>query len=286
MWGNPEWVSCSFADIRMTSATSYTRATGASAPRSIHREGITLDAIQILGDLLGNRHVSRGRGSNILESILGGAGARGQRPARQSTRSHAHGRSVNQSPLGGLIRAAVDQYGRHQSERRAKDHHEDRHGHDHARSRAPSRDWDQHRGYDERRIVQRIPNAGDCRFPNDRGSANEQAQLLIRAMIYASQADGYLDPREQNNIVSRMGYLSPQEKQFLQHEFQRRIDICDFAREVPPGLEDEVYAISLTAIDLDTNKEARYLHDLAHELDLSHQEVNYIHQQVGVRPLF
>ena len=47
-----------------------------------------------------------------------------------------------------------------------------------------------------------------------------------------------------------------------------------------------VYAISLTAIDLDTNKEARYLHELSHELELSHEEVNYLHAQVGAPRIF
>lgn len=105
-------------------------------------------------------------------------------------------------------------------------------------------------------------------------------------MVYAARADGRADRRERDNITSRMGRLSQQERQFLEYEFSRPIDTRAFAREVPHGLEDEVYAISLTAIDLDTNREARYLHDLAHELELSHDQVNYIHNQVGAPPLF
>lgn len=228
-----------------------------------------MDAVRILGDLLGNRHVSRGRGTSVLEGILGGAGPGGRRPMRQQPRAHARGAAIGNNPLGGLIRAAVEGYARHRAERDHDRHHDDHHRHDHHRERyVPP------------------PSAGPCRFPDDRNSANQQAQLMIRAMVYAARADGCLDRREQENIVSRMGYLSPEEKQFLQYEFSRPLDTRGFAREVPPGLEDEIYAISLTAIDLDTNQEARYLHDLAHELELSHQEANYIHQQVGVRTIF
>ena len=105
-------------------------------------------------------------------------------------------------------------------------------------------------------------------------------------MVYAARSDGRADRRERDNVTSRMGRLSQQERQFLEYEFSRPIDVRAFAREVPHGLEDEVYAISLTAIDLDTNREARYLRDLAQELELSRDQVNYIHNQVGAPPLF
>lgn len=239
-----------------------------------------MDAIKILGDLLGNRQLSRGRGGNVLEGIMGGAGRGGVRPRRTIPRAHAQGGRINTSPLGGLIRDAVDVYGRYKADKNQRDYERDV-------RRQADRD---RRDLDLDRNRRRSPNDqifrpqiqdDDCRFPTDRSVANQQAQLLIRAMVYAARSDGRLDPREQQNIVSQMGYLSPQERQFLEYEFTRPIDTRRFAREVPPGLEDEVYAVSLTAIDLDTNREARYLRELATELELGRDEVEYLHRQVG-----
>ena len=253
-----------------------------------------MDAVRILGDLLGNRQLSRGCSNNILENIVRGAGRNAAIPPRSIPRQHAQGRPVNSSPLGGLIRAAVEGYVRGKQPRNPLDRPGHRHGYGGSGYGGAGyrgngyRDRPVNRGYVRPgvRPLPRVPNPGDCRFPNDRTAANFQAQLLIRAMIYAARADGRVDRRERNNILQRIGRMTPQDRQWLEFEFDRPIDTCAFASEVPPGLEDEVYAISLTAIDLNTNREAKYLHELAHELELSHGQVNYIHAQVGARPLF
>lgn len=233
-----------------------------------------MDAVKILGELLGNRQMSRGRGQNILQSILGGAGGGGAPPQRSAPRAHAQGQPIGNNPLGGLIRAAVEQYGNWQNQQApdqyGQQHEQHQHGH----------------GQQPRQVAQHPVNAGGCRFPDDRAAANHQAQLLIRAMINAAKSDCNIDQEEQQKIVSKLGRLSQEEIQFLRQEFARPLDTRAFAREVPPGLEDEVYAISLTAIDLDTNQEAKYLHELSHELELSHEQVNHIHHQLGERPLF
>jgi|GEM_PF-5040052 len=243
-----------------------------------------MDAIRILGDLLGNRQLSRGRGGNILEGIMGGARG-GVRPRRAMPRAHApQGPRINTSPLGGLIRDAFDIYGRYKSDKNQRDYERDVRRQQVKRDRRDL-DFDRNRRRHDRSVIRPQIHDDDCRFPTDRSVANQQAQLLIRAMIYAARSDGRLDPREQENIVSQMGYLSPQERQFLQFESTRPIDIRQFAREVPPGLEDEVYAVSLTAIDLDTNREARYLRKLATELELCRDEVEYLHRQVGAPPI-
>lgn len=242
-----------------------------------------MDAIRILGDLLGNRQLARGRGGNILEGIMGGAGRGVPRPQRANPRQHAQGRPVNASPLGGLIRDAVDAYGRYKSDKDRRDFERERNVGRGARDRGHSHrhDRDRPRSAHERSILKPQIHRDDYRFPSDRTLATQQAQLLIRAMVYAARSDGRLDRMERDNILQRMGYLSPQERQFLDHEFSCPIDVGRFAREVPPGLEDEVYAISLTAIDLDTNREARYLRELGRELELCRDEIDYLHRQVG-----
>ena len=58
------------------------------------------------------------------------------------------------------------------------------------------------------------------------------------------------------------------------------------AREVPKGMEPQVYLMSVMAIDFDSQDEAQYLHKLAQAMGLSPQVINQIHQQVGVQSLY
>ena len=105
-------------------------------------------------------------------------------------------------------------------------------------------------------------------------------------MINAAKADGAIDQQEQDNIVSRLGQISPQEAQFLRDEFRRPLNVHDFAHSVPRGMEEEVYAISLMAINLDTNPEANYLRELAECLRIEPQGCNDIHHSYGAPQLY
>lgn len=243
-----------------------------------------MDAIRILGDVLGNRQLSRGRGGSVLDSIINGAGRGGIRPQRARPRAGAIGRPVNSSPLGGLIRDAVDIYGQIKANKDRREFEKDM-----RRRAVQDRNYRRHnhgrRPADDISVIRPDIRDNDCRFPRDRVHGNQQAKLLLRAMIYAARSDGRLDQMERQNILNRMGYLSPQERRFLEREFTVPINVRRFARDVPPGLEDEVYAISLTAIDLDTNREVRYLRELARELELNCDEVAYLHGQVGAPPI-
>ena len=51
------------------------------------------------------------------------------------------------------------------------------------------------------------------------------------------------------------------------------------------GLEQQVYGLSVMAIDLDENKEAHYLKDLAHGLRLPLDTCNGIHRKLGAPEL-
>ena len=86
--------------------------------------------------------------------------------------------------------------------------------------------------------------------------ANDQAILLIRAMVNAAKSDGRIDQKEQENIISKLGAdVSEAEVEFLKEEFAAPLDVVRFARSVPKGMEQQVYAISLTSIELDTQNE-------------------------------
>lgn len=109
----------------------------------------------------------------------------------------------------------------------------------------------------------------------------DRSVLLLRAMIMAARSDGAIDAAEEQAIVSRLGRLTQEEVQFLRQEFARPLDLHGFAHSVPPGLEAEVYAMSLMAIRLDNQYEGQYLYQLAERLRLQPQIVDQIHQQLG-----
>ena len=118
-------------------------------------------------------------------------------------------------------------------------------------------------------------------------AANDQATVLIRAMVNAAKSDGRIDQTEQDNIVSKLGDdVSQDEIAFLKEEFAAPLDVAGFARQVPNGLEQQVYFLSLTSIDLDTEKEAQYLGQLAQAMNLNPEVCNQIHDQVKAPRIF
>lgn len=205
-----------------------------------------MDALRILGGLLGNRAQSGSIGGQILGQVLGGGGPRPGGPAVNLPQT---------DPLGGLMR---DAFGRRPNMNQVPQgyqphpHAAHRHHHDH---------------YGQSEL-------------------DGRAVLLIRAMINAAKADGAIDQREQDNIVKQLGQLSPDEVQFLRQEFAAPLDLPGYVRQVPRGFEDEVYSVSLMAINVDTHSEAHYLRDLAQALNLQGPQCNALHQRYGYPTVF
>ncbi len=120
----------------------------------------------------------------------------------------------------------------------------------------------------------------------DQKEATDQATLIIRAMINAAKSDGNIDKQEQEKVISKLGDISQAEADFVRAEFNAPLDVHDFIRTIPRGMEQQVYAVSLMAIDLDTNKEAHYLAELAQGLGIEHSLANNIHDQLGAPKIF
>ena len=115
---------------------------------------------------------------------------------------------------------------------------------------------------------------------------NAMAGLMLRAMIQAAKADGKIDETEKEHLMSELGELDDEERQFIREQMAAPIDAAALAREVPKGMEPQVYLMSLMAMDFDSQDEAQYLHKLAQAMGLSPQVINQIHQQVGVQNLY
>ena len=112
-------------------------------------------------------------------------------------------------------------------------------------------------------------------------STDDEAVVLIRAMINAAKADGRVSNEEQQEIIIRIANPSQETIAFLREEFAKPVDVREFAWSVPLGMETQVYTISLASINLDTNPEAHYLRELAHGLRLDPDLCNQIHQRYG-----
>ncbi|WP_456380133.1 tellurite resistance TerB family protein [Thiolapillus sp.] len=232
---------------------------------------MAIDAMKILGSLLNSGALSRGSGSNVLGAVLGSVlggsqsgssasgGLGGMLGGLLGGGSSSSGGMADMlggllggggrssgGGLGDLLGAAMKQFGS-----------------------APQ-------------------GMGLADFTPDiePQQANEQATIMIRAMINAAKADGRVDQEEQRHIVEGLGDVTPDEVEFVKNEMAQPLDVEGFVRSVPRGMEQQIYLASLMAIDLDTNPEAQYLHQLAQGLGLDANEVNQLHEQLQVPRLY
>jgi len=115
----------------------------------------------------------------------------------------------------------------------------------------------------------------------------ETAKILIQAMVNAAKSDGQIDEEEQQKIVSNLGdEVSEEERSFVLSEMQAPLDTASFIRNVPQGAQQQVYLMSLMAIQLDSQAEAQYLDQLREGFGMTQEQSNAIHAQLGVPPLY
>jgi uncharacterized membrane protein YebE (DUF533 family) len=116
-------------------------------------------------------------------------------------------------------------------------------------------------------------------------SRNDDAVLLIRAMIAAANADGIIDAQERAQVLDKLKTvsLSEDDRQFIMHELLEPKDIDTIIGGVSSDeMGRQVYMVSLAAIEVDTDVERSYLRQLAEKLRLQPQQVEDIHRQMGV----
>jgi len=101
----------------------------------------------------------------------------------------------------------------------------------------------------------------------DELNSREEVYILLKAMVNAAKADGHIDEDERKKIIEFMGDMSKVEKMFVEQELQKELHIEEFLREIPKGMEKQVYYMSLFAIDLDNEAEREYLEMLSHRLN-------------------
>ena len=116
----------------------------------------------------------------------------------------------------------------------------------------------------------------------DELNSREEVYILLKAMVNAAKADGQIDADERQKIVEFMGDMSKVEQMFVDQELQKELHIEEFLREIPKGMEKQVYYMSLFAIDLDNESERDYLELLSNRLNLPYHVVNSIHESLDV----
>ncbi len=114
----------------------------------------------------------------------------------------------------------------------------------------------------------------------------DTAKILLRAMLQAAKSDGRIDADEKKNLLGQMGDVSKEDNAFINEVLDGPVDAQALARQVPARMATQVYSMSLLAIDLDSKKEANYLHELAQALNIEPRDVNAIHGQMGEPNLY
>ncbi len=215
-----------------------------------------MNVIDILGSILRGSPGGRasGGGGRVLEDILGG-GAEEEAPARAPSRAAEPAARPAPSSTGSVL----DTW-RREGETPAAPVR--------PASPTPSPRWN---------------GGGLLRTPTPPPSANreEDAVHLIRAMICAARADGEMDSEEEQNILKHLGEPSREVVAFIRAEFEKPLDVREFAWSIPLGLEEKVYSLSLAVMKADSRAEHEYLSDLSHGLRLSPDTCRQLHQRYG-----
>jgi len=115
----------------------------------------------------------------------------------------------------------------------------------------------------------------------DELNSREEVYILLKAMIYAAKIDGTVDSSEREKIMEFMGNMSKVEQMFVEQELQKELHIEEFLKEIPKGMEKQVYYMSLFAIDVDNEAEQNYLELLSNKLNIPYATIDSIHESLA-----
>lgn len=258
-----------------------------------------VDTIKILGSLLGSGALSQGSGGNVLGNVLGaalGGGSQQQNGGLGNILGGLLGGGAQQQSggLGDLLGGLMGGNAQRQPNPGAADLLGGLFGGSQSQNTQSGGSLGDLIGSALTQFTQsQSNNSGNVQqnydhLRNDSAQhgAIDQAGLLIRAMINAAKSDGRVDAEEQQKILGRLGDISPDEADFVRRELAEPLDVDGFIRTIPQGFEQQIYIMSLMAIDLDTNHEAQYLHQLSQGMNLSNDLCNQIHEKLGAQKLY
>ena len=121
---------------------------------------------------------------------------------------------------------------------------------------------------------------------SERQQLEQNAELVLRAMINAAKADGHIDEDEIRRIVGKLREVGAdaEGQQFVMAQMQKpaETDALISAAKGRPELAAQIYGASLLAIEVDTPAEKDYLERLAAGLELEPAVTQRIAELVGL----
>ncbi|MBI1218247.1 MAG: DUF533 domain-containing protein [Rhodobacteraceae bacterium] len=115
--------------------------------------------------------------------------------------------------------------------------------------------------------------------------AEENAKLMIRAMIQAAKADGEIDPDEQARIMEHLKDAPADEIAFVKAEMARPLDVAALVADTQATMKSQVYSSALMAITVDSPAETAFLQQLAAALGIDAATRDALHAAQGRAPL-
>ncbi|MGU3536750.1 DUF533 domain-containing protein [Methylobacterium sp. A54F] len=113
---------------------------------------------------------------------------------------------------------------------------------------------------------------------------DDEARLMLRAMVAATVADGMVDARERQRLdeaVTAAG-LDRDGRAWLERELSDPADVDELAERVDdPDAAARIYAAARLAIDADTLQERQFLKMLAEALDVPQEATGRLDRAVA-----
>jgi uncharacterized membrane protein YebE (DUF533 family) len=122
--------------------------------------------------------------------------------------------------------------------------------------------------------------------PLEQQALEDDAEIIVKAMINAAKADGKIDQKEIERIVGKLDDdgLTQEEKDFFVTEANKPLDLDGVVASAgnQPEQAAQIYAASLLAIEVDTRAEQAYMQQLASGLGLHPQVASHIERTLGM----
>ncbi|MCO8146785.1 tellurite resistance TerB family protein [Rhodovulum tesquicola] len=113
-------------------------------------------------------------------------------------------------------------------------------------------------------------------------SMEENAKLMIRAMIQSAKADGQIDDAEHAKIMEALGDATEEERAFVEAQMAAPVDPVALANDTSEAMRAQVYASAASMGRIDSPAEEAYLASLASALGLDDAKVAQIRKMMGL----
>jgi hypothetical protein len=110
----------------------------------------------------------------------------------------------------------------------------------------------------------------------------ENAKLMIRAMVMAAKADGHIDAEERARIEAHLTDSTPEEIAFVEAEMDAPVDVVGLARDTGEAARAQVYSAAASMCRGDNPAEVQFLAALGGALQLDRATRASLHASLGM----